>query len=636
MKQTEAIHCVGNGTICAYMKKADIESLFGSPYSSPPILSVVCRGVDQPMDSRCLGDAPVWETELFRQGEPLGQLPVGKVVDYALPESACLVRSVCVRETVRMDFTIGAQLSAGCHPPILMPELYPTAQAAVMIETYAGNYLYNRLPLGFEQFYVLLFFGAVTVSLGDDKNKDKDKEKDKKSLCATFSPGESHICFVSGRDYEEICRNTDRVLNLSEADMRQSAYRHAQGVLDACGILRRLSADTPRYEEVRQAILGTVWNLTAQQERAGGVLAGSCYRLGYVRDQYGVARGMLALGLHEEAKKVLRFFMDTYTREGKVRNAQGYGVPHIFHPAENDEVEMTAYLILLARCYVDRTGDTTILPEAYPMLLWAYHCLVSHFHEGMVPFNGDETYIAGGILPRSCLLDGSAEGTMLFAAACEALIAFQDQVAFLPEDLLGEIRENAALTRARFAGNFMEGGVLYANNPAYRPYASVRFTYGICDGMGRNPECHAFDHLRRTKSGNFLCPNCMAKGMERVPEVRRYALPTVTLMSNYTNVNLTDAALTEKTILEGAIEKRTGRIVGYDYGLTLYNLVSIGSRLADTYYDLCLDAMDECLSWPEYYSEGAPVGCRYRPWESAVNIEGILSYLTFRGYVNPL
>ena len=179
MKQTEAIHCVGNGTICAYMKKADIESLFGSPYSSPPILSAVCRGVDQPMDSHCLGDAPVWETELFRRGEPLGQLPVGKVVDYALPESACLVRSVCVRETVRMDFTIGAQLSAGCHPPILMPELYPTAQAAVMIETYAGNYLYNRLPLGFEQFYVLLFFGAVTVSLGDDKDKDKEKDKEK-------------------------------------------------------------------------------------------------------------------------------------------------------------------------------------------------------------------------------------------------------------------------------------------------------------------------------------------------------------------------------------------------------------------------------------------------------------------------
>ncbi len=52
--------------------------------------------------------------------------------------------------------------------------------------------------------------------------------------------------------------------------------------------------------------------------------------------------------------------------------------------------------------------------EIAPMLDWAFESQKKYLVDGMLPFNGDETYVAGGLLPRSTLNDGSAEATMLF------------------------------------------------------------------------------------------------------------------------------------------------------------------------------------------------------------------------------
>ena len=50
-----------------------------------------------------------------------------------------------------------------------------------------------------------------------------------------------------------------------------------------------------------------------------------------------------------------------------------------------------------------------------------------HLVNGMLPFNGDETYVAGGILPRFALNDGSAEATLLFIESGTQLLDFVEK-----------------------------------------------------------------------------------------------------------------------------------------------------------------------------------------------------------------
>ena len=80
-------------------------------------------------------------------------------------------------------------------------------------------------------------------------------------------------------------------------------------------------------------------------------------------------------------------------------------------------------------------------------------------------------------------------------------------------------------------------------------------------------------------------------------------------------------------------EKKNTVRVGYEYGVILYTL----SRLlppADlpAYRDLLDELIDDRVTgavWTEYYRNGRPyaASCPYRPWESAINLCGILAYL---------
>ena len=90
----------------------------------------------------------------------------------------------------------------------------------------------------------------------------------------------------------------------------------------------------------------TALQIRAQQHKDGGVQAGHNYHLAYVRDQYGVARGLIAMGAWQEARKILEFYRTVFSRWGLIANAQAMGIDGIFHVHENDEVEITGYLLL--------------------------------------------------------------------------------------------------------------------------------------------------------------------------------------------------------------------------------------------------------------------------------------------------
>ena len=124
---------------------------------------------------------------------------------------------------------------------------------------------------------------------------------------------------------------------------------------------------------------------------------------------------------------------------------------------------------------------------------------------GMLTFNGDETYIAGGFLPRSAINDGSAEATALYDQAIEEILGVG--AVKLPEELEKAIRadreEIEKCFKARFFG---EDGTFYCNcpdsgfKPIVRPGGPLLCGHGL--GMGF-----------RNKNGDYVCPDCLNKDL---------------------------------------------------------------------------------------------------------------------------
>ena len=121
---------------------------------------------------------------------------------------------------------------------------------------------------------------------------------------------------------------------------------------------------------------------------------------------------------------ILDFYWRVWQRSGLIHNAQAIGYPGIFHRHENDETEITGYLVVQAFDYYRKTRDTAFLREIMPMLEWATEAQQRNLIDGMLPFNGDETYIAGGVVPRQVMYHGSAEATLLFVEGSRRLIRF--------------------------------------------------------------------------------------------------------------------------------------------------------------------------------------------------------------------
>src|SRR5258706_15239959 len=122
-----------------------------------------------------------------------------------------------------------------------------------------------------------------------------------------------------------------------------------------------------------------------------------------------------------EARDILSFYWRIWQNKGILHNGQGIGVD-AFHIHENDQVEITGYLILQAFDYLERNKDEGFIRQIFPMLEWAWNSQRTNLVKNMLPFNGDETYVAGSVLPRSALIDGSAEATLLFMTGGSRLV----------------------------------------------------------------------------------------------------------------------------------------------------------------------------------------------------------------------
>ncbi len=619
-KSTGALHCLGNGQYCVYQDGMEIKSIFGPSYSSPSYLQLNLKDKNIAVISTRLPGSAIWKHLLKLNGEKIAEIT--DFVDSKLP---VFVRKIVAYKSFVLDLTI-------LKDPLITvidnsTDFSGKATFALMVHKDRGLPIYGVYSHPYEQFQQILVRKSASLH--------KSNESDNYEL--NIGTGQSEIYFIGGPLYQESVENTDQILALSFKELYSRTLKNWEEFTKRrIDFASRLTNKNPDKRIILEQIDNVAVLLKTQQSSEGAVLAGHFYHLGYVRDQYGVSRGFLALGYYKEAKSILDFYWQIWRKFGILHNAQAIGVPGVFHIHENDEVELTGYLIIQAFDYLNKTNDSLFVKTIYPMLQWAWEAQKRNLVKNMLPFNGDETYVAGGILPRTTLNDGSAESTLLFIQSGRLLLPFMRNNNFGSKDSIQSDEKLMLTVATHYGNNFIQEGKLMANNPLRMSIEEMpEFRHGVCVGG------HGVVYTRKDKNGNYLCPKCYLEKKVFPPYERKsFYIPSIALTPKYIGSELITEKLLRQNIevikssylKSGQISSRPGIniVIGYEYGFLLYALSKYHDPLADRVFKDAMSVVDESGAWVEYYRDGKPMGCRYRPWESAINIEAIIEYALYK------
>jgi len=546
-----------------------------------------------------------------------------KFTDFVDRDMPCFVRKIESASTLKFILKLADGVEIFENTNLFKNAGY---SGGYIIFSRSGRAYYNDYPLDKKIYFQLLVKDAETLQGPEG--------------VAITANGQSEIYIIGGADYPEVCLNTEKIMETNINTMLTTTIAEWHKFSERRIQLEDMLDDNmPLKSEFLESFDAVSICIKAQQSVEGGVLAGHNFHLAYVRDQYGVFRCLLKLALYEEAKAMLLFYWNIWNKKGVIHTAQPAGEPNQFHIHENDDVEITGYLVLQGFDYLAATNDESLLKEIHPMLIWAFERQKKHLVNGMLPFNGDETYIAGGVLPRTCLNDGSADSTMLFITGSEKLINWLEENKLYSHDKLQEAKSALIDTRERYRHNFFKDGVFITNNPNRKKYIELpRFRHGVCEGCatkpGHNPLFFGWTEIN--EHGRYLCASCKVDKNLGKAEDTIYILQSVSLIPLYIGSDLlTNDELTKLVDVIAEQYKKTGNLpsrpngnttVGYDYGLLLYTLTALNHPLANEIYCKTLEVADQTGVWVEYYVDGIPKYTRCRPWESGINLEALIDY----------
>ena len=570
-----AVHALGNGRMLIYAIGPEILQIVGAPYSAESLGTLTIPSVNSCSSER-LPKTAIWKHNLDN-----GTI-MTDVVDSQL---TCFIRNI----NAACDFTMVLQ----------------TNEAFLCREK--GDIFSFHSPNGNS------FFTYKTSLIVHH------------SITAT---GNASIEEISDHIYEIHIRKGESSLIFANdpAVIRQIE----ETTFDA--VLKRTSdywySFVNRGKKVPSALSELCENIAilikCQQGEDGGILAGYPFHLAYIRDQYGTVRGLLKMGFIQEAEAVMLYYLNIWKKYGSLHTAQSVGKQGIFHIHENENVEITGYLAIMPFDVYRYNGNRDFIEELLPMVRWALDCQAGELKNGMLPFNGDETYIAGRFLPRAAMYDGSAEATMLFA---EGIRRYQDFTMDMRySSYLKEITDT-------YLHHFCSDGHYVTNNPFRLPvdeYPPTR--HGVCE------DCNAIlTTLYKTATNRYVCSKCLDHKPLPAWEPKEYELASSKLAPIYIGSTLVPDEVIQEFLNEMVARyQKTGQMpsgcpngecVGYDYGMLLYALTLKKHPESKTFYELALKVVDETGAWCEYYRNGIARSTRCRPWESAINIEAILTYL---------
>ncbi len=573
-----SVHAIGNGKILVYEKGPQIFQILSYPLSANSFGELTVENIDCCVSKRIDG------TDIFKH--KIGDDTL--MCDLADSDTDCFVRQI------KTDVPITLKLN------IDHSYLAEFSDLGVEYKKQKGNvmfFCYNSPSAELSRSFGTS--GNITV------NKINDYEWE-------------FVC-QKGISYIYLSNTLKSIENQKQIDFDASYKRTAKFWQEYLKSLKNIP------EAVRPLCESVAVMIKAQQSSDGGVLAGYPYHLAYIRDQYGTARGLLKLGLTNSVKDILKYYLEVFNEHGALHNAQSLGVHDVFHIHENDAAEITGYVALMPFELFEADRDADFLNQMLPLVRWAIDSQITLLKNNMMPFNGDETYIAGHFLPRSCMYDGSMEATMLLAEDIKRYQKYTNSFEY------NHVLEGIEKT---FCSNFIKDGNLITNNLAredYSAYPAKRF--GVCEG------CEGyFGWINKTKTHRYICKNCEANG--NIPpkrEEKNFSLASSLLTSVYVGSNLlpNDILYAKLDELVEQYHKTSvlpsgcanGECVGYDYGFLLYAATVLKHPSAHEFYQSTLNSADEIGTWAEYYKNGVPYNTRCRPWESAINIEAILKYL---------
>lgn len=596
-----ALSAIGNGELMLYGRGPEWTQVIGVPYSCPTVFSLTAAD-----------DDPAKCATKRRDGVNswMHEMESGVMTDCASREYGCLARHW------KMTGEAGFLLQSHGFEITDQTDVLPGANAAWLINIPGDAHVYNDYPLMTHSYMLVALRGDCSCADTAD------------GIGIVFR-GEGDLIVTGAKSWKQAVADMRRALETDFDDILESADSDDRRYLDICASNRRALKQHPLTEETLRAVEDTALQIRAQQHTDGGVQAGHNYHLAYVRDQYGVARGLIAMGAWTEARRILEFYRTVFSRWGYIANAQAMGVDGIFHVHENDEVEITGYLLLQACDLYEADGDEEFFISLKPMLDWALKAQLKWLHNDMLPFNGDETYVAGGLIPRTALNHGSFEATMLLVAGGRRYIGYCGKFGIY-ESWMEDAAKKIEAAHERFEENFRRGDIYVTNSLKYLDgYTEPEFRHGVCLGGD------AFEWLRRVDEGVYMCPRCAGKKTAQ-PYRREDSLKSTLLMEAFVRAGQIDsdylAAQTAEFLNEyrtkGSLPSRPdGNVcLGYDFGLMLFAAKQAGIN-ADDLLAHMLGLRDECGAWSEYYEDNAHKGTRCRPWESAINIAGALKYL---------
>jgi hypothetical protein len=615
---------LGNGRAMVHELGPNIV-YFRAPWiSSPNLLTMTLTA---PLNIRTISSreigTTIWHHKLY-----VGSQPIGMIVDFLEDGEPCLRR--VISSSVELAFSVKG-------PRFVDYSGRYEAHGALLGQWPYGTDIFGDFKSSDPFTIHLVFPKQSRIQIRDSIIQTAHQPRLAEHIPAhetlLYLPtGDSEIWIAAGSSVQDCFNMTDKAL-IKPA--RQSLLETRQCWRSRLAQVRRPGPERQTNVSVEGVIDDVATLVLGHQSHAGPICAGQIYPMFYVRDQYGVSRALLALNLTTEAKAVLAYYHQIWLSYGCIHNAQSDGPRHWFHKAENDHVELTGYLIIQAFDYLKATKDDAFITEIFPMLEWALNAQENQLFSAMLPFNGDETYVAGEIFPRTHLDDGSSEATLLYLAAVGHMLPWAATHKLWPADKMQRHRQTAAGVKQNYGRNFVVNNRLMVNH-SRQPELSVlpQYRFGVCLGQ-YDKNCLFLSDTEIAEDGRYFCYSCYPQRTRKPYEAKNYFIPSVALTSCLVDYSAAQPDVMSATFSDAlGVFTRNGRfewpetiLPGYETAVISLALSQRRDPRSAEFIERMLDLRDSTGAWVEYYIGTSPNGCRCRPWESSLSLLALLEYL---------